>query len=237
MNTEIKKRVLLVEDDPNLGMLLQEYLKHKNFDVELKRDGVEGLFAFRKNKYDILLLDVMMPKKDGFTVAEEIRKEDKEIPIIFLTAKSLKEDKIKGLTIGADDYITKPFSMEILELKMHAILRRTEKHEVQVALDEYRAGDCVLDYKNHKLSVKGNEIKLTTKENELLRLFFEKKNQILERELALKHVWQDDSYFTARSMDVFISKIRKYIKEDEHLQILNIHGQGYKLVENEMVSS
>ncbi len=236
MNTEIKKRVLLVEDDPNLGMLLQEYLKHKNFEVELKRDGVEGLFAFRKNNYDILLLDVMMPKKDGFTVAEEIRKEDKEIPIIFLTAKSLKEDKIKGLTIGADDYITKPFSMEILELKMHAILRRTEKHEVQVAMDEYRAGDCVLDYKNHKLSVKGNEIKLTTKENELLRLFFEKKNQILERELALKHVWQDDSYFTARSMDVFISKIRKYIKEDEHLQILNIHGQGYKLVENEMVS-
>jgi len=176
----------------------------------------------------------MMPKKDGFTVAEEIRKEDKEIPIIFLTAKSLKEDKIKGLTIGADDYITKPFSMEILELKMHAILRRTEKHDVQVALDEYRAGDCILDYKNQKINVKGSEIKLTTKENELLRLFFEKKNQILERELALKHVWQDDSYFTARSMDVFISKIRKYIKDDERLQILNIHGQGYKLVENEI---
>ena len=234
MNTEIKKKVLLVEDDPNLGMLLQEYLKHKTFEVDLKRDGVEGLFAFRKNSYDILLLDVMMPKKDGFTVAEEIRKEDKEIPIIFLTAKSLKEDKIKGLTIGADDYITKPFSMEILELKMHAILRRTEKHDVQVALDEYRAGDCILDYKNQKINVKGSEIKLTTKENELLRLFFEKKNQILERELALKHVWQDDSYFTARSMDVFISKIRKYIKDDERLQILNIHGQGYKLVENEI---
>ncbi|HRG36885.1 MAG TPA: response regulator transcription factor, partial [Chitinophagales bacterium] len=169
-------------------------------------------------------------------VAEEIRKEDKDVPIIFLTAKSLKEDKIKGLTLGADDYITKPFSMEILELKMNAILRRTEKHEVQVALDEYKAGDCVLDYKNHKLHVKGQEIKLTTKENELLRLFFEKKNQILERELALKHVWQDDSYFTARSMDVFISKIRKYIKDDERLQILNIHGQGYKLVENEAVA-
>lgn len=236
MNTVIKKKVLLVEDDPNLGMLLQEYLKHKNFEVELKRDGVEGLFAFRKNSYDIILLDVMMPKKDGFTVAEEIRKDDKEVPIIFLTAKSLKEDKIRGLTLGADDYITKPFSMEILELKMNAILRRTEKHEVQVALDEYKAGDCVLDYKNHKLKVKGTEIKLTTKENELLRLFFEKKNQILERELALKHVWQDDSYFTARSMDVFISKIRKYLKDDERLQILNIHGQGYKLVENEMAS-
>lgn len=234
MNTVFKKKVLLVEDDPNLGMLLQEYLKHKNFEVELKRDGVEGLFAFRKNTYDIILLDVMMPKKDGFSVAEDIRKDDKEVPIIFLTAKSLKEDKIKGLTIGADDYITKPFSMEILELKMNAILRRTEKHEVLTALDEYKAGDCVLDYKNHKLNVKGNEIKLTTKENELLRLFFEKKNQILEREVALKHVWQDDSYFTARSMDVFISKIRKYLKEDERLQILNIHGQGYKLVENQM---
>ena len=235
-NTTTRKKVLLVEDDPNLGMLLQEYLKHKNFDVELKRDGIEGLFAFRKNTYDMVLLDVMMPKKDGFTVAEEIRKDDKEVPIIFLTAKSLKEDKIKGLTIGADDYITKPFSMEILELKMNAILRRTEKQEVQVAQDEYNAGDSVLDYKNHKLNVKGHEIKLTTKENELLRLFFEKKNQVLERELALKHVWQDDSYFTARSMDVFISKIRKYIKEDERLQILNIHGQGYKLVENELAS-
>ena len=228
------KKVLLVEDDPNLGMLLQEYLKHKNFEVDLKRDGVEGLFAFRKNTYDIILLDVMMPKKDGFTVAEEIRQENQEIPIIFLTAKSLKEDKIKGLTIGADDYITKPFSMEILELKMNAILRRTEKQEVKPAQDTYEAGESKLDYKNHKLYVKGIEIRLTTKENELLRLFFEKKNQILEREVALKHVWQDDSYFTARSMDVFISKIRKYLKDDESLQILNIHGQGYKLVENQM---
>ena len=146
----------------------------------------------------------------------------------------MKEDKIKGLTIGADDYITKPFSMEILELKMNAILRRTEKHEVEVALDEYKAGESRLDYKNHRIFVKGVEIKLTTKENELLRLFFEKKNQVLEREVALKHVWQDDSYFTARSMDVFISKIRKYLKDDESLQILNIHGQGYKMVENQL---
>ena len=230
MNTTIKKKVLLVEDDPNLGMLLQEYLKHKDFDVDLKRDGVEGLFAFRKGSYDIVLLDVMMPKKDGFSVAEDIRKDDKDIPIIFLTAKSLKEDKIKGLTIGADDYITKPFSMEILELKMNAILRRTEKHEVQTAQDEYTAGDCVLDYKNHKLKVKGSEIKLTTKENELLRLFFEKKNQILERELALKHVWQDDSYFTARSMDVFISRLRKYLSGDPKIKLDNIHGVGFKLV-------
>lgn len=228
----MQKKVLLVEDDPNLGALLQEYLKHKSFLVDLKRDGAEGLLAFRKNKYDIVLLDVMMPKKDGFEVAQEIRKDDQEVPIIFLTAKSLKEDKIKGLTIGADDYITKPFSMEVLELKMNAILRRLEKKETKPVQDTYQVGKTTLDYKNHKLIINGKETKLTTKETELLRLFFERKNELLERELALKHVWQDDSYFTARSMDVFISKIRKYIKDDESLQILNIHGQGYKLLEN-----
>ena len=225
----MQKKVLLVEDDPNLGALLQEYLKHKDFLVELKRDGAEGLLAYRKGKFDIILLDVMMPKKDGFEVAEEIRKDNQEVPIIFLTAKSLKEDKIKGLTIGADDYITKPFSMEVLELKMNAILRRTEKKEIKPTQDTYEVGKTTLDYKNHKLIINNKETKLTTKEAELLRLFFERKNELLERELALRHVWQDDSYFTARSMDVFISKIRKYLKEDESLQILNIHGQGYNM--------
>ncbi|MCO5230977.1 MAG: response regulator transcription factor [Chitinophagales bacterium] len=226
------KQVLLVEDDPNLGILLQEYLSHKNFDVTLKRNGEEGLLAYRRGSFDILLLDVMMPKMDGFTLAEEIRKDNQDIPIIFLTAKSLKEDKIKGLTIGADDYITKPFSMEVLELKMNAILRRVEKIEVQAALDEYHAGHTLLDYKNQRIIFKDQNIKLTTKENELLRLFFERKNNILEREVALKHVWQDDSYFTARSMDVFISKLRKYLKDDETLSIVNVHGTGYKLLEN-----
>jgi DNA-binding response OmpR family regulator len=228
----MNRKVLLVEDDANLGSLLQEYLKHKNFDVDLRRDGIEGLFAAKKTKYDIILLDVMMPKKDGFEVAQEIRKDNQEVPIIFLTAKSLKEDKIRGLTIGADDYITKPFSMEILELKMNAILRRTEKKDTPQAQDTYRAGLSTLDYKNHKLIIRGKITKLTTKEAELLRLFFERKDKLLEREFALQHVWQDDSYFTARSMDVFISKIRKYLKEDETLQILNIHGQGYKLLDN-----
>ncbi|MCO5234029.1 MAG: response regulator transcription factor [Chitinophagales bacterium] len=226
------KQVLLVEDDPNLGILLQEYLSHKQFDVTLKRNGEEGLLAYRRGSYDILLLDVMMPKMDGFTLAEEIRKDNQDIPIIFLTAKSLKEDKIKGLTIGADDYITKPFSMEVLELKMNVILRRVEKAEVQVALDEYHAGHTLLDYKNQKIVFNHQSIKLTTKENELLRLFFERKNNILEREVALKHVWQDDSYFTARSMDVFISKLRKYLKDDATLSIVNVHGTGYKLLEN-----
>jgi DNA-binding response OmpR family regulator len=230
--TDIKKKVLLVEDDPNLGMLLQEYLSHKNFEVDLKRNGDEGLMAYRRGQYDMILLDVMMPKKDGFAVAEEIRADNTDVPIIFLTAKSLKEDKIKGLTLGADDYITKPFSMEVLELKINAILRRTDKHEKIPLQDDYYAGDSKLDYKNQKLIYNGAEQHLTTKENELLRMFFERKNQVLDRELALKEVWKNDSYFTARSMDVFISKIRKYIKPDPALSIVNVHGQGYKLLEN-----
>jgi DNA-binding response OmpR family regulator len=149
--TSTKKKVLLVEDDTNLGLLLQEYLNHKNFSVDLKRNGEEGWHAYNKSDYDIILLDVMMPKKDGFTLAEDIRSQNTEVPIIFLTAKSLKEDKIKGLTLGADDYITKPFSMEVLELKMAAILRRTEKVEVVPTLDQYLAGQSTLDYKNQKL--------------------------------------------------------------------------------------
>lgn len=174
---DTKKKVLLVEDDPNLGMLLQEYLHHKNFEVDLKRNGDEGLLAYRRGQYDMILLDVMMPKKDGFAVAEEIRSEDMQTPIIFLTAKSLKEDKIKGLTIGADDYITKPFSMEVLELKINAILRRTDKLEKPPIQDEYEAGNTRLDYKNQKLIYKGKEQHLTTKENELLRMFFERKTR------------------------------------------------------------
>ncbi|MCO5249243.1 MAG: response regulator transcription factor [Chitinophagales bacterium] len=233
MNAELnKKRILLVEDDQNLGLLLQEYLVHKGFDVVLRRDGEEGLFTYKKEPFNMVILDIMMPKMDGFTVAENIRHEDSEIPIIFLSAKSLKEDKIRGLTIGADDYITKPFSMEVLELKINAILKRTEKKEIEPALDEYLAGHTKLDYKNQRLILGSEEIRLTTKENELLRLFFERKNNILEREIALMHVWQDDSYFTARSMDVFISKLRKYLKPDTSLTIVNVHGVGYKLIEN-----
>ncbi len=231
-NQDELKKVLLVEDDPNLGILLQEYLGHKNYAVELKRNGVEGLAAFKQNTYDILLLDVMMPKKDGFTLAQEIREMDAEVPIIFLTAKSMKEDKIKGLTLGADDYITKPFSMEVLELKINAILRRVEKNEIEPAKDFYEIGDTRLDYKHQKLFYNGESVHLTTKENELLRLFCERPNKILERELALNQVWNNDSYFTARSMDVFISKLRKYLRPDEKLSIVNVHGVGYKLVVN-----
>lgn len=227
-----KKKVLLVEDDTNLGTLLQEYLGHKEFEVDLKRNGVEGLSAFKQSDYDILLLDVMMPKKDGFTMAEEVRAINSEVPIIFLTAKSMKEDKIRGLTLGADDYITKPFSMEVLELKMNAILRRLDKGEAEPPKDSYTVGDTTLDYKHQQLAINGESIHLTTKENELLRLFCERPNQVLEREVALNKVWNNDSYFTARSMDVFISKLRKYIRPDEKLSIVNVHGVGYKLVVN-----
>ena len=185
-----KLKILLAEDDKNLGTVLKAYLDAKGHDTILAIDGEEALKLFYAEDFDFCILDVMMPLKDGFAVTKQIRKSNTTIPILFLTAKSQPHDIITGFNTGADDYITKPFSMEILELKMNAILRRTEKHEVLTALDEYKAGDCVLDYKNHKLNVKGTEIKLTTKENELLRLFFEKKNQILEREVALKHVWQ-----------------------------------------------
>jgi DNA-binding response OmpR family regulator len=231
MNNKLTK-VLLVEDDPNLGLLLQEFLGHKSYNVTLKRNGKEGWDAFKSDKFNIILLDVMMPHVDGFTLAQQIRNEDKEVPIIFLTAKSLKEDKIRGYTIGADDYITKPFSMELLELKLNAILRRTEKSEEEVIKDTYEAGNSILDYKNRLLKTGKEEHKLTTKENELLRLFFDNVNNVLERDTALQKVWNNDSYFTARSMDVFISKLRKYIKEDERLTIINVHGTGYKLVEN-----
>ena len=232
MSQEELKKVLLVEDDANLGILLQEYLGHKSFDVDLQRNGVDGLTAFKRNEYDVLLLDVMMPKKDGFTLASEIRAMDSDVPIIFLTAKSMKEDKIKGLTLGADDYITKPFSMEVLELKINAILRRLDKNDIEPPKDTYNVGDTELDYKHQTLKYNGSSVHLTTKENELLRLFCERPNKILEREVALKQVWNNDSYFTARSMDVFISKLRKYLKQDSKLAIVNVHGVGYKLIVN-----
>ena len=229
MNTTIKKKVLLVEDDPNLGMLLQEYLKHKNFDVELKRDGVEGLFAFRKNKYDIILLDVMMPKKDGFSLAKDIRRINGQVPIVFLTAKALKEDAIEGLKIGADDYITKPFSMEELLLRMENIFKRLPKVE-NSEQDKFTIGKFEFDNSTRVLKLSDKSIKLTTKESELLKILAVHMDRVLEREVALNAVWGTDSYFAGRSMDVYIAKLRKYLKEDTSVEILNIHGTGFKMI-------
>ncbi len=229
-----KTKVLLCEDDPNLGTLLKEYLNAKGFDAELATDGVEGAKMFKRSSYDFILLDVMMPLKDGFTLAKEIREEDKHTPILFLTAKSMKEDALEGFRSGGDDYITKPFSMEELLARMTAILRRTsalpDEGDETV---QYTIGKYTFDYNKQKLSLGDSEIKLTTKENELLYLLCKNKNNIMERSYALKAIWGDDNYFNGRSMDVYIAKLRKHLKNDESVEILNIHGRGFKLLSSQ----
>lgn len=223
-----RTKLLVVEDDPNLGQILREYLEIKGFDTTLCVDGVEGLESFKANNYDLCILDVMMPKKDGFTLASEIHYLDKTTPFIFLTAKSLKEDTIEGLKIGADDYITKPFSMEELLLRINAILKRT-LNPVQKQ-DVYTLGQFSFDSNLYKLSINGDSQKLTSKEGQLLELFCQNINQSISRSSALKLIWGDDTYFNARSMDVYIAKLRKILKRDESIEIITVHGQGFKLV-------
>jgi len=235
MTTKITKKpsILLVEDDTNLSMVLQDYLEMLNYDITLCRNGKEGLNAFKSGKFNLCILDIMMPVMDGFTLAEEIRKADDKIPIVFLTAKSLKEDRIRGFRIGCDDYISKPFSTEELSLRIQAILKRcmtnfageTGKENGQV----YQIGKYQYDSKNMILRIGKEEKVLTRKENALLRLLVDNKNQLLTREVALKSVWGDDDYFIGRSMDVFIAKLRKYLKEDSSISITNVHGTGFKL--------
>ena len=222
-------KVLLCEDDENLGMLLREYLAAKGYDAELCPDGEIGYKAFLKSKFDICVLDVMMPKKDGFVLAQEIRAANAEIPIIFLTAKTLKEDILEGFKIGADDYITKPFSMEELTYRIDAILHRVKgkqrNEEVIVSI-----GRFTFDRNKQILAIDGEKRKLTTKESELLSILYEHANDVLPRELALNKIWEHDNRVYARSMDVYITKLRKYLKADEEVEILNVHGEGYKLV-------
>lgn len=228
-----KVRVLLCEDDPNLGTLLSEYLNAKGFETELATDGAEGSKLYKKNTYDFIILDVMMPVKDGFTLAAEIREEDKHTPILFLTAKSMKEDTLEGFKAGADDYMTKPFSMEELLVRMSAILRRTAAlPEDGEEVREYTVGKYHFDYNKQRLILEGEETKLTTKENELLYLLCKNKNGVMERSFALKAIWGDDNYFNGRSMDVYIAKLRKHLKDDPAIEILNIHGRGFKLVDS-----
>ncbi|MBP6871148.1 MAG: response regulator transcription factor [Bacteroidales bacterium] len=231
MNTP-KPRILLVEDDPNLSLVLQDYLEMMNFDIHLCRNGKEGLDAFRNRKFNICILDIMMPVMDGFTLAEEIRKTDDTVPIVFLTAKSLKEDRIKGFRMGCDDYITKPFSTEELSLRIQAILKRCMNQPARAEKEEppvYNLGNYIFDHKNLILSINGEQKVLTRKENALLKLLFEHQNQLLPREVALKSVWGNDDYFIGRSMDVFITKLRKYLKDDPSIFITNVHGTGFKL--------
>lgn len=228
----MKPRLLIVEDDPNLGEILSEYLNLKGYDTILKRDGEEGERAFKASQFDLCILDLMMPKKDGFTLAQDIRKTGSDTPIIFLTAKSMKQDIIKGFTVGADDYMTKPFSMEELQLRIQAILKRSTKTEEEIPFpNPFVIGDLTYYYDENKLVTPKRKINLTTKENELLRIFFGNINKTVVRSDALMKIWKDDSYFNARSMDVYIAKIRKYIADDPSLKILTIHGEGFKLVE------
>lgn len=224
-----KLRILLCEDDENLGMLLREYLQAKNFETELCPDGEAGYKAFLKGSFDLCVLDVMMPKKDGFALAKDIRQNNSDIPIIFLTAKTLKEDVLDGFKIGADDYITKPFSMEELVFRIEAILRRV-KGKKNRDRTTYKIGSFTFDTQKQILARGEKQTKLTTKESELLSLLCAHANEILQRDFALKTIWIDDNYFNARSMDVYITKLRKHLKEDESVEIINIHGKGYKLI-------
>ena len=226
-------RVLLAEDDRNLGSILKNFLDAKGYITTLCINGQEATDVFRKKEFDFCILDIMMPVKDGFSVAKEIRLVNQKIPIMFLTAKTLQEDKLKGFESGADDYLTKPFSMEELMMRMQAILRRTEEPaKTQESENIFQLGRYTFDYNRQILSIEGKEQKLTSKEAGLLRLLCTNANEVLERSTALNKIWHDDSYFNARSMDVYIVKLRKYLKEDPTVELINVHGIGFKLVMN-----
>ncbi len=230
MNEKIK--ILLAEDDVNLSTILKEFLEVKGYDVVHAVDGNEGLANYKSTQFDLCILDVMMPKLDGFSMAKEIRKSDDNIPIIFLTAKSLQTDKIEGLKLGADDYITKPFSTEELFLRIKRILKRTADQPKKTASASgfYKIGKYKFDYNKRSLAKDKKDRKLTSKESELLKLLCENQNDILERSKALQEIWNDDTYFTARSMDVYIVKLRSYLTDDENVEIVNVHGTGFKLI-------
>lgn len=233
------KKILLVEDDQNFGAILKDYLSLNDFEVTLAKNGMEGFEKFKKGNYDLCILDVMMPYKDGYTLAKEIREKNKEVPIVFLTAKSMKEDVLKGYKVGADDYLNKPFDSEVLLFKIKAILQRKAadtKNEHQNF--EFQIGKFHLNSKLRFLTFEKTEpIKLSPKENELLKMLAVYENDLMPRELALTKIWRDDNYFTSRSMDVYIAKLRKYLKLDEDVEILNIHGEGFRLVVKNKVAS
>jgi DNA-binding response OmpR family regulator len=227
------RKILLVEDDPNLGLLLQDYLQLKGkFDVDLCKDGEEGLRSFTKKTYDLLILDVMMPKKDGFTLGKDVRRINAEVPIIFATAKGMIEDKTQAFNLGGDDYITKPFRIEELLLRINALLKRVGNTDRQEEEKQtiFKIGRYTFDYTQQIISIADTQQKLSTKEAQLLRLLCLRKNEVLTREEALLNIWHDDNYFNGRSMDVFLSKIRKYLKDDPEVEIINVHGRGYKLL-------
>jgi len=227
------KNILLVEDDVNFGTILNDFLKLHSYNVTLAKNGIEGLEKFKKNSFGLCILDVMLPFKDGFTLAKEIRDLNKDVPLFFLTAKTLKDDVLKGYKLGADDYLTKPFDSDILLLKIKSIFKRKKisnsdnntKFLYEFANFKFNSKLRILKYNNDK------DVKLSPKENELLKLLLNHLNDLMPRELALIKIWNDDNYFTSRSMDVYIAKIRKYLQKDDRLEIENIHGEGFRLIE------
>lgn len=229
MNLGIK--LLVAEDDPNLGAILKVYLSQKGYSVMLATDGEQALEIYNKGDIDACILDVMMPKKDGFTVAKEIRRYDKRVPLLFLTAKNLESDKLKGFEIGADDYITKPFSMDELLARLNATIRRSFD-EGKPDRNIFQIGQYVFDYTHQSLTINNNTRQLTAKECDLLRMFAVNFNQLIDRNSTLQKIWKDDSYFAARSMDVYITRLRKYLREDPSVKIINVHGVGFKLTQD-----
>ncbi|MBK6285320.1 MAG: response regulator transcription factor [Draconibacterium sp.] len=227
---EQKTKLLLAEDDENLGLLLKEYLVAKGYDANLYPDGEAAYKGFMREHYDICILDIMMPKKDGFTLAKDIRVVNPDIPVIFLTAKNMKEDVLEGFKLGADDYITKPFSMEELIMRIEAILRRTSQENQANSQPVFTLGIYTFDTRKQTLAHGDEVVKLTTKESDLLKLLCQNANKILERNYALRSIWIDDNYFNARSMDVYITKLRKHLKDEPTVEIINVHGKGYKLI-------
>ena len=222
--------ILVAEDDPNLGLLLTEFLKKKGYAVSWAQNGDEALDLFVKGSFDLCLLDVMMPKKDGFSLAKDIRANHQQVPIIFLTAKSMEEDTLQGFKVGADDYLTKPFSMDVLVARMEAVLRRMKSDKTLPALaDEIQLGDFLYYPAKMRLVFQGKEQKFTPKENELMKLLCENLGRPVSRSYALKLIWGDDTYFNARSMDVYMTKLRKLLKDDPRVQLINLHGEGFRL--------
>ncbi|MCF8414745.1 MAG: response regulator transcription factor [Crocinitomicaceae bacterium] len=222
--------ILLAEDDENLGKLLHTYLKTKGFEVDLARNGKIAFERFNSSTYNFCIFDVMMPEMDGFTLAKEIREIDKKVPILFLTAKSMKDDKLQGFSVGADDYLTKPFSMEELLARITAILRRSESNNEKTVNEELFIGKIKYEPELRLLHLEEGVKKLTTKENQLLQLLVKNENEILDRQATLRAIWGDDNYFNGRSMDVYIAKLRKLLREDEAIEIMNVHGKGFKFL-------
>jgi DNA-binding response OmpR family regulator len=229
-----KSKILLAEDDTNLGILIKEFLVVKGYDAHLATDGQIAYEWANNQKWDLMLLDVMMPKMDGFTLAKEVREKDINTPIIFLTARSMQQDTIEGFKVGADDYVTKPFSMEELIMRIQAVLKRTQKEVEEIEVHEsFKLGKYLFDYQSHKLIADDEVRKLSTRESQLLKLLCDHRNQVLERSVTLDIIWKEQNKLHSRNMDVYINKLRKALSDEPRIEILNMHGKGFKLIDIE----